>query len=577
MEKEKEEEEEEIIITPRRKAKIISREEEEEEKKRKRKEEEEEKRKPKEEEEELIDIYELKATHLPKLFQSTLLKRERIEGERRKRRSIFDEIRFLANRLFQQMFRTPSENLQDSFDDNSRKFLFGILIQLMPPDVQDIKIEKIYNPEFISEVFNFKDYKTKFETQFLRPYREFFAIDDIWKNINEFAKSFLFHRGFVWPDKMTLRDFDTIALMYLMKYCHDKASLILLKYGNFSPLHPIAIVLVQDAIVQFLYELSHTLTTSPKLQNELLIKISFTKNLSVDVFENYLKHKRKPSLLFMETNIFELIRNNLSRFERLYITFVEYLSYRYRFSPEILRIFIQSNIKPNIVRNYVKNRFMAMFYIYLNRRADYHIVTKTMWNMGKEVKFYFKKEHPYESKFEIPYRSIINTVLRHIKELNITFLSSEFFISIPFLRDSMCLVILEHMIKNYWEDTQFPPNSGLTEMELLLKDSILEYLFHQLSTVSINQVDYSQMYLNDFYTKTTLPLSKFKLDSTLHSLSEEMYLVSINDDENNEKLPLYHIEKGNSNDRFCNHEFSLPIILQWMVDKEKNQCICPKC
>jgi len=83
--------------------------------------------------------------------------------------------------------------------------------------------------------------------------------------------------------------------------------------------------------------------------------------------------------------------------------------------------------------------------------------------------------------------------------------------------------------------------------------------------------------LYDFYTKGMVISSKFKLDSMLHSLSEEMYLVSINDDENNEKLPLYHIEKGNSNDRFCNHEFSLPIILQWMVDKEKNQCICPKC
>jgi len=339
-----------------------------------------------EEEEEEEEVESLKVKYLESLITKSLLGSAEITELGTTKDSIFNEVWILCGRSFMERFPDDAKflkknQLREVFNVDSQDFLFGTFMQLIPLDIH--VVEKVDKSSY-NKKFDFSQFKKDFRNQFLRDYNQrFHNLDELWENIKTFARNKIFLKMNI-PKKLNAPIFYDLCKSYFLYFCYENTSEITPNEILFSSLHPVSIVLVQDAILTSLY---HTVEA---------IRVNYNQFLSpenplaiITLMPEITIGKLKMQIKSPSPKLYEFVEKAMRRFERLYVVYVVYF---------ISDAYLNIEKSPEIIQE-LKNFFMVACLLTLTTVNDYILVTPDLYKFLNNKDVFESKYFDY-SRFE---------------------------------------------------------------------------------------------------------------------------------------------------------------------------------
>src|SRR3972149_355518 len=323
-----------------------------------------------EEEEEEEEVESLKVKYLESLITKSLLGSAEITELGTTKDSIFNEVWILCGRSFMERFPDDAKFLKK----NQLREVFNLDIHV---------VEKVDKSSY-NKKFDFSQFKKDFRNQFLREYNQrFHNLDELWENIKTFERNKIFLKMNI-PKKLNAPIFYDLCKSYFLYFCYENTSEITPNEILFSSLHPVSIVLVQDAILTSLY---HTVEA---------IQVNYNKFLSpenplaiITLMPEITIGKLKMQIKSPSPKLYEFVEKAMRRFERLYVVYVVYF---------ISDAYLNIEKSPEIIQE-LKNFFMVACLLTLTTVNDYILVTPDLYKFlnNKDV---FESKYLDYSRFE---------------------------------------------------------------------------------------------------------------------------------------------------------------------------------
>ena len=553
-----------------------------------------------EEEEEEEEVESLKVKYLESLITKSLLGSAEITELGTTKDSIFNEVWILCGRSFMERFPDDAKflkknQLREVFNVDSQDFLFGTFMQLIPLDIH--VVEKVDKSSY-NKKFDFSQFKKDFRNQFLREYNQrFHNLDELWENIKTFARNKSFLTMNI-PQKLNATIFHDLCKSYFLYFCYENASEITPNEILFSSLHPVSIVLVQDAILTSLY---HTVEA---------IQVNYNKFLSpenplaiITLMPEITIGKLKMQIKSPSPKMYEFVEKAMRRFERLYVVYVVYF---------ISDAYLNIEKSPEIIQE-LKNFFMVACLLTLTTVNDYILVTPDLYKFlnnkdvfeskyfdysrfEKSLEHYFKMYNPMKVLFFI---EAMKKLIKILEENRFAYNTS---ITLFLIRDFITEKI-DQFIHGIWEKL-LVTNEKITILDKKdreIMNVIRTKINKSIESKAIESLENFKILFKEEEKEPWEMLEKgekekekerekeekkekeeegrkgkkrkteYKLDWKLHYVPEDLHLVE------DLESSLFYIWKTESKLPFCEHQLPLAELLQWITERTIDQCLCPKC